>query len=133
MLVVVTALTAIFGLVAGDYWLTQRVAVGSARHALNFQEATKDIFTQSTREACRHVNSGKVWIRPGDPRYAHDRHAASADVYRYIVLDSQTLQDSSCLNAFVATAARAPYSTLIAFSDKSGLEIANFFFFKEQK
>jgi hypothetical protein len=122
----------IFGAVAGGYWFLQRSAVGSWRHSLNHQERDKDIFFQSVRDACGGVNSGRIWIKSSDRRYVRDSHASSSDIYRYVVLDEQTLKNTSCLTAIVAVATKLPYSIHLVFVDEGGLGVAEFLFKKNE-
>jgi hypothetical protein len=133
LLVTLAASLTLVGVAAGGYWLIQRLSVGTARHALNYQERDKDIFIQPSREACRDVNGGNIWISSSDRRYVPDRRATSADIYRYVVLDAQTLKNGSCVAAFIAVATNAPYSTSLVFADEYATEIANFYFSKRSK
>ena len=118
----------VLGLIGtGSLWLVQRLAVGTSRHALNYQEHSKDVFTQYVRAGCSGVNNGKIWILEHDPRFVADRMATSDQVYRYVVLDGAVLDDPTCLAQVTNAARRVSYAISIAFSKGDG-KVAYFYF-----
>jgi hypothetical protein len=112
------------------YWFVQRMAVGTWRHALNHQEFDKDHFRKATRELCKSVNAGRIWIGSSDPRYKNDIRASSSQVYQYIALEHIVLKNSACLTAFLEAAINVNHSSSLVFIDDNGIVIADFYFFK---
>jgi len=121
------AVVAVLAMGAGVWWLLDRMAVASLRHALNHPEGTKDTLWLEVSAGCSQVNGGRVWIGEDSPRYVRDRLAASNGVYRYIVVDSAVFSDASCLSTLLTSAWRAKYPVSISVSN-NGFEAANFHF-----
>jgi hypothetical protein len=111
--VLITVLVAFFALVAGGYWLVQRVAIGTYRHALNHPEMPKDPLWLQIHNGCKSVE-GAIWLNKGHPNYVPDRLANSNEIYRYLVFDEIVLSDPTCLRSIVDASRRAPYKVSIA-------------------
>ena len=83
------------------WWLLERSSIGARRHALAYQEASKDKVTNAIRSACSSVNAGQIWVSPNHPNSVEDPLAKTDAVYRSIVLDSDVLKSQPCLIAIV--------------------------------
>jgi hypothetical protein len=128
--VIVCGIFVFVGIVFSGFWFLQRMLVGSKRHALNYQEIQKDIFIKTFHENCKNLIDKNIWISSDDPRYILDKNASSSDVYRYIVLDANVLNDESCVAAFIKTAINISYSTSIVLVGDGANNIAYFNFKK---
>ncbi len=113
------------------WWFLERTSVASYRHALNFQEPSKDELQTEINASCRTVNEGRIWVVKGDKKYIRDPFASSPQVYRYLVLDSTVLKNEACIFAIINASKRIKYSVSLVFSNE-GTQVANFHFFNKE-
>jgi hypothetical protein len=131
-LIAAVAIALVIALGASTLWFMQKVSVGASRHALNHQEAPKDILLKEVHPFCKSVNAGRYWVNEGDQSYIVSPYATSNKVFRYIVLHSDALEDSSCIQGLIAAAKKIDYSLSVVFTNQ-GKSVAHFYFEREGK
>ena len=109
-----------------------RMSVATHRHALMYQEATKDSISLAMRTACGAVNGGHIWIDQQHADFVENPLAKTDEVYRAIVLNSAVLKDATCLAAVVGAAQQVAYPVSIVFSSGGSLA-AHFHFYAKNK
>jgi hypothetical protein len=129
-LMITLASILVFAIGWGAVWFIKKASLATHRNALNHQEASKDLLGSELNNACKTVNGGNYLVSLGDQNFVVSPYANSSKVFRYIVLNSEALNNAPCMQGLISGVKKIDYSLSVAFSNRGKL-VTHFYFEKE--